>query len=174
MRGNRLLEGRHRLRIPAPFFAILCVAVAIASSVASVRAEGVDDLPKVVREQIDKAEAACRRTRGKPTYDVRQRVRAVDISADGIDDYLVDYSHLDCVDAGRKFLCSLKGCRLQVFLSTGQGRWVLAYDDRVRNFSVKSGSRGAVVHFNEVDEGGSASERQRKLVGSGSEVRFLD
>lgn len=75
--------------------------------------------PAAVAAHTRQSMQACREAGGtpspKPGYQVTE-----DLNADGIEDYILDFQHLECANAW-SFFCGSAGCPLAVFLSSPSG-----------------------------------------------------
>ncbi len=81
------------------------------------------------------------RARFEPGFSQR-----VNISPDGVPDYVLDASKVDCPGA-RTFTCGSAGCPVQVLVSQG-GRHVVALDDYAQEVRVVSNPDGDIVIHN--------------------------
>jgi hypothetical protein len=73
-------------------------------------------------------------------------LRRVDISRDGVADYVLDASKVNCPRA-QTFTCGSAGCPVQVIVSQG-GRPVVALDSYAQEIHVEPGAAGDVVVVN--------------------------
>ncbi len=154
----------------------ICLAAALTIAAPGARAQGIDELPKVVQAEVRKADASCRKLRGRPRYEPLDLVKAEDISADGVEDFFIDYSAYACRGSGQIF-CGSGGCTLQIFLSAGRNRWAKAFDELVQGFSLaqEQGRAVAAVEVGGLACGRSRSETcKRRIVASGTTLRDLD
>ena len=95
--------------------------------------------PDNVAEAIIAAEQACRDMNGKPNAEAVLKVD--DFNGDGGEDWLADYSKLEC-DGGINPLCGSAGCTLQIYLWDGGTSWDLLFEDLVQSYKFgKSGGK---------------------------------
>jgi hypothetical protein len=70
----------------------------------------------------------------------------VDLNADGVADWIIDYSDVEC-DGSASYFCGSGGCTLQVLTSQGAGNWVLKSEDTVQEYKIVAQKGRTVVRF---------------------------
>ncbi|UFN47278.1 hypothetical protein LPC08_14710 [Roseomonas sp. OT10] len=95
---------------------LLLAGLAPSALVPSARAQQV---PDIVRRSTQETFADCRGAGGRPSAG-REYQTVVDLNGDGIPDYILDLSGLNCAGA-ESFFCGSAGCPVSLFLSTPRG-----------------------------------------------------
>lgn len=106
-------------------------------------------LPKVVARAVKGLEAECRAENGTPEWKLQSVYAVVNVSPDGRPDYLIDTHTIAC-DGGFTPWVGSDGFRHILFVSTGPGRWIRAFDRGARGFEItepKPGKRPQVIVF---------------------------
>lgn len=99
-------------------------------------------LPKVVARAVQELEAECRAAEGRPNWKPGTLAEVVNVSPDGRPDYLIDTHAIAC-DGGFTPWIGSDGFRHILFVSTGPGRWVRAFDRAARGFEIDNKGRKA-------------------------------
>ncbi|MFG1291106.1 hypothetical protein [Xanthobacter versatilis] len=97
-------------------------------------------LPKVVARAVQELEAECRAAEGRPNWKPGTLAEVVNVSPDGRPDYLIDTHAIAC-DGGFTPWIGSDGFRHILFVSTGPGRWVRAFDRGARGFEIENKGR---------------------------------
>jgi hypothetical protein len=84
-------------------------------------------LPAEVQSEIDEAIKSCNE---KVKFEKGFMTRR-DINSDGIEDFILDYSHLLCGEMSG-YYCGSAGCLTQVFVSLSAGKFAKVLDENVR------------------------------------------
>ena len=95
--------------------------------------------PASVAAAINSNTATCGTFKGKPGFTRND----LDLNSDGVNDWVVDYGHLEC-DGTASMFCGSGGCTLQVLISNGRNSWASKFEDTVRDYSFKP-VRGKMV-----------------------------
>jgi hypothetical protein len=69
-----------------------------------------------------------------------------DLNADGIKDWIIDYSDVEC-DGSASYFCGSGGCTLQVLTSQGAGNWVLKTESTVQDYKIVTMNGRTVMRF---------------------------
>jgi hypothetical protein len=88
--------------------------------------------PASVAAAINSNTATCGTFKGQPGFTRND----LDLNADGVNDWIVDYEHLEC-DGSSSTFCGSGGCTLQVLISNGRNAWIPRFEDNVREYSFK-------------------------------------
>jgi hypothetical protein len=114
----------------ARFFGIVLACAMTAFAVPALAASE----PGNVTAQVEDAAKSCRDMGGKPNTEAMLSVN--DYNGDGVEDWIVDYSKLDCAGAVNPF-CGSGGCSLQIFLGSNGNGWKLSFDELVRSYRLE-------------------------------------
>jgi hypothetical protein len=110
-----------------------CVEITNINAVET-RPQVSQSLPPMVDAEIKKAQSSCAPehvTLG-PGF-----VTEIDINADGVKDYVLDYGKFICGNSSTYF-CGTAGCTTQVFASLPGGGYVKALDENVRDIKFRT------------------------------------
>jgi hypothetical protein len=99
--------------------------------------------PDNVAAEIADAVQSCKDLEGIPNADAVLSV--ADVNGDGGEDWIVDYAKLKCT-GGINEMCSVDGCRLQIFLWDGATAWRLAFEETVKSFKFGKAGGSRVLH----------------------------
>ncbi|MBD2745828.1 SH3 domain-containing protein [Microvirga sp. BT688] len=88
--------------------------------------------PASVAAAINTNTATCSSFKGMPGFTRND----LDLNADGVNDWVVDYGHLEC-DGSTSMFCGSGGCTLQILISNGRNAWEAKFEDTVREYSFK-------------------------------------
>lgn len=97
--------------------------------------------PAAVAQATRSAMQDCRGAGGTPALKPGHQTTA-DLNGDGIEDYLLDYQHLECANAW-SFFCGSAGCPLVAFLSGPSGHRAQPFG-HVRGWSLIPGTPPAI------------------------------
>src|SRR5919206_1061125 len=93
-----------------------------------------EELPLEVRREITENGEACGSR--KPQID-SGFLTSLDVNGDGIPDYVLNYENFRC--GGVRSFCGSRGCLLQIFASTTDGKFEKAIDEDVWRVDVNRG-----------------------------------
>jgi hypothetical protein len=93
-------------------------------------ADPYDALPKTVVADVKALEKSCVDDGGMPAWKADELVKTVDLSPDGVPDYVIATEAMDCGHhAGRRPWTSSGGAQVIVWVSVGRRRWSKVFDD---------------------------------------------
>lgn len=129
---------------------VLVAVAALASPLADrAAAQGLDQLPKAVADEVRAAERECRTEwRSDADYAPFEVVRTFYMGAVGAgqEAFLIDFAKFRCrlpkgAQNSPEVLCGSYGCRTAVFLPVRRGQWAKVYDEHVLEWSLDAASR---------------------------------
>lgn len=104
------------------------------------------EAPDNVMAEVAEAAKTCRELGGRPNTEAMLRVD--DLNGDGGEDWIVDYTKLDCAGETNPF-CGSGGCSLSIYFWSGGSTWKQVFDDTVRGYRFRSagGRRLMEIHY---------------------------
>lgn len=117
------------------FFAAVTAAIMLAAAPVSA-ADKYEALPPPVLAGVKAIEKHCQDENGTPKWKLPV-FQIVDLSPDGVDDYVLETSAIVCAGAGgRAPWTGSGGSELWVWISTAKNRWAHALTQDARDWSV--------------------------------------
>jgi hypothetical protein len=98
--------------------------------------------PDNVAAEVADAVQSCKDLEGTPNADAVLSV--ADVNGDGGEDWIADYAKLKC-PGGINDMCSVDGCRLQIFLWDGATAWKLAFEETVKSYKFGKAGKSRVL-----------------------------
>lgn len=89
--------------------------------------------PDNVATEVTLAADDCKASGGTPNTDAMLTVD--DFNGDGAEDWLVDFSRLDCAGAINPY-CGSGGCSLEIFFWEKDDTWTLVFDELVHSYAI--------------------------------------
>jgi hypothetical protein len=124
-------DGRiMRTCIGLPTAAAVVAAILMGLGARDARSEPIDALPKTVIADVKWLEQRCRDVGGTPTWTADELIKQIDLSPDGVPDYVIEAGSMDCDgrQSGRTPWTSSGGAQLIVWISVGRDKWARAFD----------------------------------------------
>jgi hypothetical protein len=114
-----------------PFLRIAALAELIV--LASLTPAHATEPPDKVAKVVAKAAQVCKNRGGKPNTSAV--LSAEDLNGNGVEDWIADYSKLECEGVAANRNCLTQGCTLEIFYWDGKTDWVLEYQGIVQNYN---------------------------------------
>lgn len=158
------------MRIAQVLVAVAALAAASPFATRAV-AQGLDQLPKPVADEVRAAERECRTEwRSDADYAPFELVRTFYMGAVGAgqEAFLIDFAKFRCrlpedAQNSPEVLCGSYGCRTALFLPVRRGRWAKVYDEHVLEWSLEAANRnvtGPNVRLRLVTAGGQCGKHR--------------
>ena len=94
------------------------------------------DYPAGVQKALRDAVEECKSQDGGIVTFAPNTVRKLDLTGDGRDDYIVDFSETKCGERETVY-CGTGGCTTNILVTLPDGDVRLVFDGRVRNYEIK-------------------------------------
>lgn len=104
-----------------------------------------DAYPAVVQRVLQSARVACKAVGGGVTF-APDTVRALDLTGDGRDDYIVDFRNAQCQDRAGVY-CGDGGCELDIDVTLAGGGTRTVFDQWVRSYEILPGKGARTIRF---------------------------
>ena len=108
--------------------------------------------PREVRASLRDAHEECKREGGGKVTFAPDTVRALDLTGDGRDDYIVDFRDTAC-EGREAAYCGTGGCNLDILVALPGGKLRTVFSARVRSYEIlpgegaKGGKGGKTIRF---------------------------
>jgi hypothetical protein len=102
--------------------------------------------PPEVRKALRYANEECARQQGGAVTFAPDTVRAIDLTGDGRDDYIVDFRDAVCADREAAY-CGTGGCIMDILLKLPNGRVRRVFDGHIRSYEILPGDGARTIRF---------------------------
>lgn len=99
-----------------------------------------------VRNALRYAEDECKQQGGDKVTFATNTVRRIDLTGDGREDHIVDFSEAKCDGVASAF-CGTAGCTIDIIVTLPNGKSRSVFSDRVRSYDILPGEGARTVTF---------------------------
>jgi hypothetical protein len=104
------------------------------------------DYPIEIRKALSYGPEECKRQGGGKVTFAANTVRKVDLTGDGVDDYIISFAKTAC--AGRQAVyCGTAGCTLDIYVTLPNGKQRMVFSDRVWGYDILPGEGARTLRF---------------------------
>jgi hypothetical protein len=124
----------------------LAAGAAAAQEAAKLPPFKATDYPIEIRKALSYGPDECKRQGGGKVTFAPDTVRKVDLTGDGVDDYIISFRETKC--AGRQAVfCGTAGCTLDVYVTLPNGKQRMVFSDRVWSYEILPGEGARTLRF---------------------------
>ena len=105
-----------------------------------------DAYPAGVQQSLQRARDDCKAAGGGAVTFALDSVRALDLTGDGRDDYIVDFRNAQCQDRAGVY-CGSGGCQLDIDVALADGSVRTVFSQWVRSYEVLPGKGARSIRF---------------------------
>ena len=114
---------------------LLLVLIASAARAEDARTFNPSDYPPDVRKALRYANEECTSQDGGEVSFAPDTVRRIDLTGDGRDDYIIDFSDTKCGDRETTY-CGTGGCVMKILVTLPDGNSREVFDGYVRSYTI--------------------------------------
>jgi hypothetical protein len=104
------------------------------------------DYPIDIRKGLSYGPEECRRQSGGKVKFAPDTVRKIDLTGDGVDDYIVSFRKTECAGALAVY-CGTAGCTTDIYVTLPNRRQRMVFSDRVWNIDLLPGEGARTLRF---------------------------
>jgi hypothetical protein len=134
--------------------ALLALAVLTVACGAAIAAEEATNLPPFkaanypieIRKALSYGPDECKRQGGRKLTFAPDTVRKVDLTGDGVDDYIISFRDTQC-EGAQAVYCGTAGCTIDIWVTLPNGRQRMIFSDRVWSYEILPGEGARTMRF---------------------------
>lgn len=104
------------------------------------------DYPIDIRRALSYGPEECRRQGGTKATFAPDTVQKIDLTGDGVDDYIVSFRNTECAGALAVY-CGTAGCTTDIYVTLPNGRQRMVFSMRVWNIDILPGEGARTLRF---------------------------
>jgi hypothetical protein len=104
------------------------------------------DYPIEIRKALSYGPEECRRQGGGKVTFAPDTVRKIDLTGDGVDDYIISFGRTQCAGLLAVY-CGTAGCTHDIYVTRTNGKQRMVFSDRVRTYEILPGEGARTIRF---------------------------